>query len=185
MNTMKKWFVYCCFNVFVQKPAVVSVTRLYAKTISTQESAGSARASARTTSLWEATFLPSSSLWLLSSLVCAKKPILLCCRNALLVPFAFWSVPSVGKDLEVGAMQMEHVRWLLHMAYYKWCDLFVSSAELNAIAPIISNFFLASYALINFSVFHASLANSPGKQLAPTPASKNHFRQIPSNDVES
>lgn len=37
------------------------------------------------------------------------------------------------------------------------------SAELNIIAPIISNFFLASYALINFSVFHASLANSPGK----------------------
>ncbi|KAJ6669678.1 hypothetical protein lerEdw1_000227 [Lerista edwardsae] len=34
--------------------------------------------------------------------------------------------------------------------------------ELNVIAPIISNFFLASYALINFSVFHASLAKSPG-----------------------
>uniref|UniRef100_A0A3Q2YCQ5 Solute carrier family 12 member 3 n=1 Tax=Hippocampus comes TaxID=109280 RepID=A0A3Q2YCQ5_HIPCM len=39
---------------------------------------------------------------------------------------------------------------------------FFLSAELNIIAPIISNFFLASYALINFSVFHASLANSPG-----------------------
>lgn len=36
------------------------------------------------------------------------------------------------------------------------------AAKLNIIAPIISNFFLASYALINFSVFHASLANSPG-----------------------
>ena len=36
------------------------------------------------------------------------------------------------------------------------------AAELNVIAPIISNFFLASYALINFSVFHASLAKSPG-----------------------
>lgn len=40
---------------------------------------------------------------------------------------------------------------------------FYLAAELNIIAPIISNFFLASYALINFSVFHASLANSPGK----------------------
>lgn len=40
---------------------------------------------------------------------------------------------------------------------------FTFAAELNIIAPIISNFFLASYALINFSVFHASLANSPGK----------------------
>ncbi|XP_035236005.1 solute carrier family 12 member 2-like isoform X1 [Anguilla anguilla] len=39
---------------------------------------------------------------------------------------------------------------------------FILIAELNVIAPIISNFFLASYALINFSVFHASLANSPG-----------------------
>ncbi|XP_069562016.1 solute carrier family 12 member 2-like [Brachyistius frenatus] len=39
---------------------------------------------------------------------------------------------------------------------------FILIAELNIIAPIISNFFLASYALINFSVFHASLAGSPG-----------------------
>ncbi|KAJ8392724.1 hypothetical protein AAFF_G00072080 [Aldrovandia affinis] len=39
---------------------------------------------------------------------------------------------------------------------------FILIAKLNVIAPIISNFFLASYALINFSVFHASLANSPG-----------------------
>nr|AZT78966.1 solute carrier family 12 member 2 like [Lateolabrax maculatus] len=39
---------------------------------------------------------------------------------------------------------------------------FILIAEFNIIAPIISNFFLASYALINFSVFHASLANSPG-----------------------
>lgn len=43
---------------------------------------------------------------------------------------------------------------------------FIFAAELNVIAPIISNFFLASYALINFSVFHASLANSPGKVTA-------------------
>uniref|UniRef100_A0A3B4ZK99 Solute carrier family 12 member 3 n=1 Tax=Stegastes partitus TaxID=144197 RepID=A0A3B4ZK99_9TELE len=40
---------------------------------------------------------------------------------------------------------------------------FILIAELNIIAPIISNFFLASYALINFSVFHASMANSPGE----------------------
>ncbi|XP_038597036.1 solute carrier family 12 member 3-like [Tachyglossus aculeatus] len=39
---------------------------------------------------------------------------------------------------------------------------FILIAELNSIAPIISNFFLCSYALVNFSCFHASLTHSPG-----------------------
>ncbi|XP_030635261.1 solute carrier family 12 member 3-like [Chanos chanos] len=39
---------------------------------------------------------------------------------------------------------------------------FILIAELNVIAPLISNFFLCSYALINFSCFHATITKSPG-----------------------
>ncbi|CAK9815935.1 Bumetanide-sensitive sodium-(potassium)-chloride cotransporter [Anthophora quadrimaculata] len=39
---------------------------------------------------------------------------------------------------------------------------FILIGELNAIAPLISNFFLAAYTLVNFSTFHASLAKPIG-----------------------
>ncbi|XP_040572842.1 solute carrier family 12 member 2 isoform X2 [Lepeophtheirus salmonis] len=35
-------------------------------------------------------------------------------------------------------------------------------AELDAVSTLLSNFFVAAYALINFSVFHASITKSPG-----------------------
>ena len=34
--------------------------------------------------------------------------------------------------------------------------------DLNSISTLLSNFFVASYALMNFSVFHASITNTPG-----------------------
>nr|BAN42613.1 solute carrier family 12 member 3 [Carcharhinus leucas] len=49
-----------------------------------------------------------------------------------------------------------------YLLTYAIAVCFILMAELNLIAPIISNFFLCSYALINFSCFHASVTNSPG-----------------------
>ena len=43
------------------------------------------------------------------------------------------------------------------------CIFTFISADLDIIAPIISNFFLMSYTLINYSCFNASIANTPGK----------------------
>lgn len=39
---------------------------------------------------------------------------------------------------------------------------FILLADLNMIAPLISNFYLASYALINFCTFHAALIKPLG-----------------------
>ncbi|ODM98389.1 Bumetanide-sensitive sodium-(potassium)-chloride cotransporter [Orchesella cincta] len=40
--------------------------------------------------------------------------------------------------------------------------IFILIADLNAIAPLISNFFMATYALLNFCTFHASLVKPLG-----------------------
>lgn len=47
------------------------------------------------------------------------------------------------------------------MLYYTNTSIMIS-ADLNAIAPLISNFYLASYALINFCTFHAALIKALG-----------------------
>nr|CAI5840080.1 unnamed protein product [Callosobruchus analis] len=53
---------------------------------------------------------------------------------------------------------------------------FLLIAQLNAIAPLISNFYLASYALINFCTFHAALIKPLGWR--PTFRSLNFKRRL-------
>lgn len=66
-------------------------------------------------------------------------------------------------------MSVQHNETLIVLQYFLTLQMidiegifFFISAQLNAIAPLLSNFFLAAYALINFSVFHASISKSPG-----------------------
>uniref|UniRef100_A0A3P8WX30 Solute carrier family 12 member 10, tandem duplicate 1 n=1 Tax=Cynoglossus semilaevis TaxID=244447 RepID=A0A3P8WX30_CYNSE len=49
-----------------------------------------------------------------------------------------------------------------YLLCYVVASAFIVIADLNTIAVLISNFFLCSYCLINFSCFHASITNSPG-----------------------
>ncbi|XP_055338995.1 solute carrier family 12 member 2-like [Paramacrobiotus metropolitanus] len=52
-------------------------------------------------------------------------------------------------------------RWAYLLTFVIGCGI-VLIADLNAIAPIISNFYIGTYALINYACFDASLSASPG-----------------------
>ncbi|XP_069505715.1 solute carrier family 12 member 2-like [Ambystoma mexicanum] len=88
----------------------------------------------------------------LASLISAPKVFQALCKDKIYNGLEFFAV-GYGKN-------HEPIRGYILTFCIALC--FVLIAELNTIAPIISNFFLASYALINFSCFHASLAKSPG-----------------------
>ncbi|XP_065517395.1 solute carrier family 12 member 3 isoform X4 [Lathamus discolor] len=88
----------------------------------------------------------------LACLVSAPKVFQCLCRDQLYPLIGFFG-KGYGKN-------SEPIR--SYMLTYVIAVGFILIAELNAIAPIISNFFLCSYALINFSCFHASITNSPG-----------------------
>uniref|UniRef100_A0A8C9WPE6 Solute carrier family 12 member 2 n=1 Tax=Scleropages formosus TaxID=113540 RepID=A0A8C9WPE6_SCLFO len=88
----------------------------------------------------------------LASLVSAPKVFQALCKDNIYPGLSFFA-KGYGKNNE--PLRGYVLTFIIGVA-------FILIAQLNAIAPIISNFFLASYALINFSVFHASLANSPG-----------------------
>nr|XP_028706727.1 solute carrier family 12 member 1 isoform X5 [Macaca mulatta] len=88
----------------------------------------------------------------LASLVSAPKVFQALCKDNIYKALQFFA-KGYGKNNE--PLRGYILTFLIAMA-------FILIAELNTIAPIISNFFLASYALINFSCFHASYAKSPG-----------------------
>ncbi|XP_038606057.1 solute carrier family 12 member 1 isoform X1 [Tachyglossus aculeatus] len=88
----------------------------------------------------------------LASLVSAPKVFQALCKDNIYRALQFFA-KGYGRNNE--PLRGYVLTFIIAMA-------FILIAELNAIAPIISNFFLASYALINFSCFHASYAKSPG-----------------------
>uniref|UniRef100_A0A2I3GRU2 Solute carrier family 12 member 3 n=1 Tax=Nomascus leucogenys TaxID=61853 RepID=A0A2I3GRU2_NOMLE len=88
----------------------------------------------------------------LASLVSAPKVFQALCKDNIYKALQFFA-KGYGKNNE--PLRGYILTFFIAMA-------FILIAELNTIAPIISNFFLASYALINFSCFHASYAKSPG-----------------------
>uniref|UniRef100_A0A5F7Z7E3 Solute carrier family 12 member 3 n=1 Tax=Macaca mulatta TaxID=9544 RepID=A0A5F7Z7E3_MACMU len=87
----------------------------------------------------------------LACLVSAAKVFQCLCKDQLYPLIGFFG-KGYGKN-------KEPVRG--YLLAYAIAVAFIVIAELNTIAPIISNFFLCSYALINFSCFHASITNSP------------------------
>ncbi|XP_040275654.1 solute carrier family 12 member 3-like [Bufo bufo] len=88
----------------------------------------------------------------LACLVSAPKVFQCLCKDKL-YPFIGFFGKGYGKNNE--PIRGYLLAFIIAIA-------FILIAELNTIAPIISNFFLCSYALINFSCFHASITNSPG-----------------------
>ncbi|XP_036962699.1 solute carrier family 12 member 3 [Acanthopagrus latus] len=88
----------------------------------------------------------------LACLVSAPKVFQCLCKDKL-YPFIGFFGKGYGKNDE--PLRSYFLTYII-------AACFVLIAELNTIAPIISNFFLCSYALINFSCFHASITNSPG-----------------------
>ncbi|XP_029023673.1 solute carrier family 12 member 3-like isoform X2 [Betta splendens] len=88
----------------------------------------------------------------LSYLVSAPKIFQCLCRDDI-YPYIRWFEKGYGKS-------DEPLR--AYILTYIICVAFICIAQLDIIAALISNFFLCSYALINFTCFHAKITNSPG-----------------------
>uniref|UniRef100_A0A914VZI6 Solute carrier family 12 member 2 n=1 Tax=Plectus sambesii TaxID=2011161 RepID=A0A914VZI6_9BILA len=88
----------------------------------------------------------------LASLVSAPKVFQAVCKDHLF-PYIHYFSKGYGKDDE--PRRAYCLGYIIAM-------LMILLGDLNAIAPIISNFFLASYALINYACFDASFVRSTG-----------------------
>uniref|UniRef100_A0A8C6SGW0 Solute carrier family 12 member 3 n=1 Tax=Neogobius melanostomus TaxID=47308 RepID=A0A8C6SGW0_9GOBI len=88
----------------------------------------------------------------LGFLVSAPKIFQCLCKDKI-YPYIFFFAKDYGKNDE--PLRAYVLCFIIAVA-------FILIAELNTIAALISNFFLCSYGLINFSCFHASITNSPG-----------------------
>ncbi|XP_046626478.1 bumetanide-sensitive sodium-(potassium)-chloride cotransporter [Neodiprion virginianus] len=86
----------------------------------------------------------------LASLVSAPKVFQALCLDEL-YPGIAWFSGQPGKEPVRG-----------YILTFAVAVGFILIGELNTIAPLISNFFLAAYTLVNFSTFHASLAKPIG-----------------------
>ena len=111
----------------------------------------------------------------LASLVSAPKVFQALCQDHL-YPGIHWFSGENGKEpirgylltfvIAVGFILIGKISILnqFGITSFRYWQLIVCDflGELNAIAPLISNFFLAAYTLVNFSTFHASLARPIG-----------------------
>ncbi|KAM4714893.1 solute carrier family 12 member 3-like [Anableps anableps] len=88
----------------------------------------------------------------LGFLVSAPKVFQCLCKDQI-YPYIIFFAKGYGKNNE--PLRAYILCYIIAIA-------FILIAELNVIAALISNFFLCSYCLINFSCFHASITNSPG-----------------------
>lgn len=88
----------------------------------------------------------------LASLVGAPKAFQAVCKDQLFPYISFFGVGyGPGDEPRRG-----------YILAFIIAAAFIAIGDLNVIAPIISNFFLIVYALINYAVFAASLGRSPG-----------------------
>ncbi|CAF1426398.1 unnamed protein product [Rotaria magnacalcarata] len=88
----------------------------------------------------------------LASLVSAPKIFQAVCRDMIFPRLKYFSVGNGKSDEPIRA----------YFLTYFVAVAFTAIGELNRIAPIISNFFLMTYALVNYACFDASLAKASG-----------------------